>query len=131
VLQHPLFWSADAALQAAKALHDAGGDPDAALLMAAVSRPASGASAGSAAERSALLAAACCDLHGWQARMDGALLARMHDYAGGTPYADGFAGLLRFARNAYEHPPAGAELAPPPGRPGAVLRVRLRARSPF
>jgi len=111
VLRHPLFWSADAALQAAKALHDGGGDPDGALLTAAMR--GGGPGSGSASERSALLAAACCDLAGWQSRVDGALASRMVAYAGPAGrYDDSFAGLLRFARNAHEHPPAGAELAP-------------------
>ena len=31
---------------------------------------------------------------------------------GRKPYGDGFADLLRFCRNAYEHPPTGDEIAP-------------------
>ena len=50
---------------------------------------------------------------GWQARVDGALLARLPACAGpGGAYADGFAGLLRFMRNVAEHSPAGAQPAP-------------------
>jgi hypothetical protein len=135
VLRHPLFWSAADALAAAKALHDAGTDADAALLSAAAAGLVrTGAAGGSAAERGALLAAACCDLQGWQARVDGALLARLLSYAP-AGYDDTFAGLLRFARNAFEHPPAGAELAPlvtalaeAGGAPPALRRPRSVAQ---
>jgi hypothetical protein len=72
--------------------------------------PAGGGSA--ASERGALLAAAACDVADWQARVHGPLLARLRAYASAEGYADGFGGLLRFARNASEHPPAGAELTP-------------------
>jgi hypothetical protein len=111
VLLQPFFWSADAALLAAKAVRDSGIDPDAALLAAAMR--GGGPSSGSSSERCALLAAACCDLAGWRSRVDGALAARLAQHAGPAGrFDDSFAGLLRFARNAHEHPPAGAELAP-------------------
>jgi hypothetical protein len=48
----------------------------------------------------------------------------MASYAGrGGRYGDTLAELLRFARNAHEHPPAGAELAP-------LVRVLQEAGAP-
>ena len=68
------------------------------------------------------------DLTDWKRMVDGAILARVttaHVHPGSAtggerpktdvgrkPYGDGFADLLRFCRNAYEHPPAGDEVEP-------------------
>jgi len=114
VLAHPLFWTADVALAAAKDLYDTGADTEAALSAAMGDAMLESAAGGgsAASERGALLAAAACDVADWQARVHGPLLARLRAYASAEGYADGFGGLLRFARNASEHPPAGAELTP-------------------
>jgi len=102
-LAHPLFWSAPAALRAAKNLFDAGGDADEKLSAAAAGDLGGGCAA--AAELRTLLAATECDLQGWQSRVSPAMGDRLAH--GG--YSDGFSGLLRFARNALEHPPTTAE----------------------
>jgi len=95
VLLQPFFWSADAALLAAKAVRDSGIDPDAALLAAAM-RGGGGPSSGSSSERCALLAAACCNLAGWRSRVDAALTAQQAQRAGPAGrYDDSFARLLR------------------------------------
>ena len=93
-------------------------------------------------ERGALLAAASMDLTDWQGLVDPVIRTRVTtaqlagggndgggkgggakaDGGGGgggggggvgrKPYGDGFADLLRFCRNAYEHPPTGDEIEP-------------------
>ena len=91
-------------------------------------------------ERGALLAAVNMDLRDWQRKVDDGIRKRVLSRAvtrvtaaktpsipsaakhassippgietGRKPYGDGFADLLRFVRNAYEHPPVDKEVEP-------------------
>lgn len=132
VLRHPLFASPEAVLQAACELHASGALADDRLAArAAAARALSG---GAGAERAALLAACACDAQGWAARVHPPLLERLAR-APGARYDDTLAALLRFARNAWEHPPSGAEarglalpgVGPRRGRPGVSQRRALLA----
>jgi serine/threonine protein kinase len=121
VLRHPLFWSTSQALRACKDVHDTGRDAEERLIAGAM---AAGASGGDS-ERGALLTAALCDLQGWQARISPLFFDRMAAFvhtSGGLAYEDTFGGLLRFIRNAVEHPPTSGE--------ANVMRAALQELSP-
>ena len=121
VLRHPLFWSTSQALRACKEVHDTGRDAEERLIAGAM---AAGASGGDS-ERGALLTAALCDLQGWQARISPLFFDRMAAFvhtSGGLAYEDTFGGLLRFIRNAVEHPPTSGE--------ANVMRAALQELSP-
>ena len=121
VMRHPLFWSTSQALRACREVHDTGRDAEERLIAGAMSAGASGGDS----ERGALLTAALCDLQGWQGRITPLFFDRMAAYvhdSGGLPYEDTFAGLLRFIRNAVEHPPTSGE--------ASVMRSALAELSP-
>ena len=131
VTSHPLFWDDERMMDEVTALHARSAslqrDLGATLSDVATEALLAGADAGNS-ERGALLAAATMDLVDWKRMVDDAILTRVTTahvgpgpVAGGgrpktdvgrKPYRDGFADLLRFCRNAYEHPPTGDEVEP-------------------
>lgn len=140
VCDHPLFWDDDVAMRNVAALHARSAsvqrDMSGVLNDIATDALLSGASSGNS-ERGALLAAASMDLTDWKRMVDPGIRDRITKHlvkespvvaagknaaagvggkskadVGRKPYGDGFADLLRFCRNAYEHPPTGDEIAP-------------------
>ena len=139
VCDHPLFWDDDVAMRNVAALHARSAsvqrEMSGVLNDIATDALLSGASSGNS-ERGALLAAASMDLTDWKRMVDPGIRDRITKHlvkespavaagknaaagngkskadVGRKPYGDGFADLLRFCRNAYEHPPFGDEIAP-------------------
>ena len=131
VTSHPLFWDDERMMDKVTALHARSAslqrDLGATLSDVATEALLAGADAGNS-ERGALLTAATMDLTDWKRMVDDAILTRVttaHVHPGSAtgggrpktdvgrkPYGDGFADLLRFCRNAYEHPPTGDEVEP-------------------
>ena len=139
VCDHPLFWDDDVAMRNVAALHARSAsvqrEMSGVINDIATDALLSGASSGNS-ERGALLAAASMDLTDWKRMVDPGIRDRITKHlvkespavaagknaaagngkskadVGRKPYGDGFADLLRFCRNAYEHPPAGDEIAP-------------------
>ena len=142
VTSHPLFWDDERAMEEATKLHarSASLQRDLGSMLADVSTEALlSRNDGGNAERGALLAAAGMELTDWKRAMDDRILTRItaahvttgvehhrpdaaasaNNAAGGSradvgrrPYGDGFGDLLRFCRNANEHPPTADEIAP-------------------
>ena len=140
VQKHPLFWSDDAFLTQLVNLHQrsASFDKDVGRVLSDLSDDALlNAVAGGNTERGALLAAASMDLTDWKRLVDAKLLKRITGAhvttaknmksmkststnastasaadVGRKPYGDGFGDLLRFCRNASEHPPSFEEVEP-------------------
>lgn len=133
VLRHPLFATSAVVLSSAAELHASGVGASAEERLSHRAANARARHGAAAAERGALLAAATCDLQGWIGRVEPMLFERLSSYPGARAYEDTLAGLLRFARNAAEHPPSGAEAAAlraavsakPPGRGVAARRALL------
>lgn len=130
VLSHPLLWDDDTALENLSNLHRRAPSLQTNLTSVLQSVSTRALLSGGDNERGALLAAASMDLQDWQRQIDPAILSRVlsHTQRGGEhkntksgrgsgeqstkPYGFGFADLLRFCRNAYEHPPVEREIAP-------------------
>ena len=138
VCAHPLFWDDERAMQHVSALHARSAtvqrEMSGVLNDIATDALLSGATSGNS-ERGALLAAASMDLTDWKRMVDPGIRDRITKHlvkespvqktpgtngsngkskadVGRKPYGDGFADLLRFCRNAYEHPPTGDEIGP-------------------
>jgi hypothetical protein len=152
VTSHPLFWDDERAMEEATKLHarSASLQRDLGSMLADVSTEALlSRNDGGNAERGALLAAAGMELTDWKRAMDDRILTRItaaHVTApehhrpdaaasanaagsradvGRRPYGDGFGDLLRFCRNANEHPPTADEIAP---MVDALARAGLESR---
>ena len=133
VQSHPLFWSDDEFLTRVQLLHQRSSsfDKDVGSVLSDVADDAllNGMTSGNS-ERGALLAAASMDLTDWKRLVDEKLLKRITTAhtsnsrkqssnsgnnlvdSGRKPYGDSFGDLLRFCRNASEHPPSFEEVEP-------------------
>lgn len=141
VLNHPLLWDDDKVLEKVSDLHASSAKLQMSLTSVLQNVNTKALLSGES-ERGALLAAVQMDLQDWQRQMDPVILARVCNFAQRTndtgsagvdangksaskkptkgsgehstkSYGSGFADLLRFCRNVYEHPPTThKEIAP-------------------
>jgi len=139
VLRHPLLWDDDVAMIRVSELHASSASLKSSLTNILQNVSTKALLNGGGNERGALLAAVSMDLQDWQRQVDPTLLSRVFSHSqrtaaslpsngaaegkstkkakGGVennlkPYGSGFADLLRFCRNVYEHPPVDKEIAP-------------------
>lgn len=141
VRKHPLLWDNETVMENMSELHASSSKLQTSLTTVLQNVSTKALLSGDS-ERGALLAAVQMDLQDWQRQVDPVILARVCNFAQRTndglplatdangksapkrhskgsgeqntkPYGSGFADLLRFCRNAYEHPPStNKELAP-------------------